>query len=662
MKIPPVLNHVACVFVFTLAAKITAQTLPPPVFPPVRPNPATMPSGTVVAWGSNDYGECNVPPGLSNVVAIAAGSSNPHSLALKSDGTVLTWGDVREERIVPFGLSDVVAIAAKSHSLALKSDGTVVAWGSNNYGSCNVPPGLSDVVAIAAGHYYSLALKNNGTVVAWGDNTCGQCNVPDGLSDVVAIAAGGYHSLALKSDGTVVAWGGNTFGECNVPPGLSGIVAITTGGYKSFALKSNGTVIMWGIKNNKDMYQVPVVAIASGSELCLALKKDGTVIGYWVNSVGPDIFPITKGTLTKLSETLTELSGVIAIAAEQYQYLAILKPTISFVNVPEISKALDIYVAELKRISEVQIPPNQQRQDFLIARKNAIINLTKKFITRLDELRNEFQKKGDTQTAEAFEELINKFKDAKSLENFAQTPQAANWFDVKTFELLKEVFTQSTPTTQHQSPKDLFERGENFYHGQNGVKQDYAEAFKYFSQAAHQGYVQAQTMLGNCYKHGNGVAQSHVKAFECYQKAATKGDSTAQFQLGLCYLHGQGVTQDYMKAGDWFEKSGDATGGAYLHNLGSSLLDGSFDPLSGLTPKQNYKQAFQILLKAESIQKKTSVDRQGDAATQYALGWCYYNGNGVAQNTTIGIELWQKAARRGSNEAQSVLRQIGRGW
>jgi hypothetical protein len=34
---------------------------------------ALMPDGTVVAWGDNSYGQCDVPPGLSNVVAISAG-------------------------------------------------------------------------------------------------------------------------------------------------------------------------------------------------------------------------------------------------------------------------------------------------------------------------------------------------------------------------------------------------------------------------------------------------------------------------------------------------------------------------------------------------------------------------------------------------------------
>ena len=45
---------------------------------------------------------------------------------------------------VPEGLTDVIAIAAGiQHSLAVKSDGTVIACGQNDAGQINVPPGVS---------------------------------------------------------------------------------------------------------------------------------------------------------------------------------------------------------------------------------------------------------------------------------------------------------------------------------------------------------------------------------------------------------------------------------------------------------------------------------------------------------------------------------------
>ena len=45
---------------------------------------------SVVAWGANTSGQTNVPVDLTNVMTVAAGNS--HSLVLKFDGTVATWG------------------------------------------------------------------------------------------------------------------------------------------------------------------------------------------------------------------------------------------------------------------------------------------------------------------------------------------------------------------------------------------------------------------------------------------------------------------------------------------------------------------------------------------------------------------------------------------
>ncbi len=265
----------------------------------------------VISWGSTNYGLTNIPAGLSNVTAIAVGSS--HNLALKGDGTVVGWGNTYGgQTSIPSGLSNVTAIAAGYyHSLALKGDGTVVAWGSTNYGVTssntitnlitnsvittnlitnavitngvtngfitnyvvttnsaittnrvtnivnttngvtNIPAGLSNVVAIAAGYYYSLALKGDGTVAAWGSTNYGQSfpYIPAGLSNVTAIAAGYRHAIALKSNGTVVCWGTTNYALTNIPAGLSNVTGIAIGYGHALALKSNGTVVCWGNTN-----------------------------------------------------------------------------------------------------------------------------------------------------------------------------------------------------------------------------------------------------------------------------------------------------------------------------------------------------------------------------------------------------------------------------
>src|SRR5262249_45465483 len=127
----------------------------------LRSSAASLSLGVVIAWGDYGSGQTNVPPGLTNIIGIAAGDYG--SLALKGDGTIVGWGGV----VGPFpALSNVVAIAAgSSFNFVLKTDGTLEGWGGYT-----PPTGLSNVAAIAAGKYHGLALKNDGTVVAWGDN------------------------------------------------------------------------------------------------------------------------------------------------------------------------------------------------------------------------------------------------------------------------------------------------------------------------------------------------------------------------------------------------------------------------------------------------------------------------------------------------------------
>ncbi|WP_212963256.1 cadherin-like beta sandwich domain-containing protein [Cohnella xylanilytica] len=289
----PSVGHAASFTVDSARGKIAAGALH---------SVALKSDGSVVAWGNNSNGQCNVPSGLTGAVDVVAG--NGHNLALKSDGTVAAWGYNGDgQSNVPSGLTGVKAIAAGTlHSLILKSDETVVAWGHNGYGQSNVPSGLTGVAAIAAGYFHSLALKSDGTVVAWGANE--PSNVPSGLTGVVAIAAGDFHSLALKSDGTVVAWGDNLYGQSVVPSGLTGVVAIAAGYSHSLALKSDGTVVAWGY-NSYGQSNVPagltgVVAIAAGSYHSLALKSDGTVVAWGYNNYGQSNVPAGLNLLTQV--------------------------------------------------------------------------------------------------------------------------------------------------------------------------------------------------------------------------------------------------------------------------------------------------------------------------------------------------------------------------
>jgi hypothetical protein len=301
-----------------------------------------LPSGTVVAWGDNSDGQTAVPAGLSNVIAVAAGSW--HSLGLKADGVVHAWGyDSVGQATVPPDLVDVIAISAGGyHSMALRSDGSIVAWGSNYAGQTNIPPGLNDVIAIAAGGEHSLALRSDGTVVGWGYNAYGQAEIPTDLRGVIAIAAGALHSLALKFDGTVVAWGYNA----NVPPGLAGGIGIAAGGDHSLALRSDGTVAAWG-GNFYGQSTVPpglydVTAIAAGEDFfntpdshSLALKSDGTVVAWGANTHGQSQVP-------------AGLDEVIAISAGGYHNLALVAQTPAILAQPISQTAEPGYNVEFR--------------------------------------------------------------------------------------------------------------------------------------------------------------------------------------------------------------------------------------------------------------------------------------------------------------------------
>ena len=76
-----------------------------------------------------------------------------------------------------------MASAGYSHSLALKTDGTLWSWGWNDDGqlgngtkSPSKYPGQIDTgfKMISAGDTFSLAVKNDGTIWTWGDNGYGQ--------------------------------------------------------------------------------------------------------------------------------------------------------------------------------------------------------------------------------------------------------------------------------------------------------------------------------------------------------------------------------------------------------------------------------------------------------------------------------------------------------
>ena len=278
---------------------------------------AMLTLGPVAAWGDNRSGQTLPPPGLSNVVSLAA--SGTFSLALKADGTVVAWGSGAGTN-VPAGLSNVVAISVGSSlALAVRSDGKAIAWGTGL--ATNVPLNVSNIVLTSGSINHALALREEGTVLEWGASSS-KSPVPPGLTSVSSIADGGSFGLASRTDGTVVTWGTSTPTAFIPLPSVpfTNVTSVAAGANHALALKSDGQVFVWG-SSQASVTNVPAnltnaMAIAAGNNFdqsqaySLVLRSNGLVTAWGAN--------------TFVTNVPSAVSNVVAIAAGSIHALALL--------------------------------------------------------------------------------------------------------------------------------------------------------------------------------------------------------------------------------------------------------------------------------------------------------------------------------------------------
>jgi alpha-tubulin suppressor-like RCC1 family protein len=267
-------------------------------------------------------------PNLSGIVMVSGGPH--HAAALASDGTVWTWGrngsgdlgnNTTTDSSVPVhvlgsggiglltGVSTVVAGGGDAITVALKSDGTVWTWGDNSSGQLGtgtvggnsmtpvqaVGPGgsgfLTGIVAIAAGGSAVSAVRgSDGSVWAWGWNYYGQLGIgstsptftatpsevvgPGGigfLTGVKRVVGGNADFLAVDSGGNVWGWGqdingqlgdGNTTTSQTSPVQTKGVggtgvlssISDISGSQHSLADLSEGTAMYaWGYNHDGEL-------------------------------------------------------------------------------------------------------------------------------------------------------------------------------------------------------------------------------------------------------------------------------------------------------------------------------------------------------------------------------------------------------------------------
>jgi len=202
--------------------------------------------GTLWSWGINTYGQLGINSsttyfsspkqvgGLTNWAAVRG--YNYHVLAIKSDGTLWSWG-LNNMGQLGLGISGTNYSSPKQVgllttwkylntgdnnedcSLAIKSDGTLWSWGYGTYGQLGY--GTSNVSspkqvasstswsAVSGGFYWMLAAKTDGTIWSWGKNQDYQLGLGvatyysspkqiGSLTSWLGIAGGGYSGFAIR--------------------------------------------------------------------------------------------------------------------------------------------------------------------------------------------------------------------------------------------------------------------------------------------------------------------------------------------------------------------------------------------------------------------------------------------------------------------------------
>ncbi len=260
--------------------------------------------GSIWAWGAATNGQLgdnqtsanrSSPTsviGAHSFTAVSVGS-NSHSLALKADGSLWAWGAAtngilgdnqtsanRSSPTSVIGAHSFIQISAgNAHSLALKQDGSVWTWGlassgqigDNTVTSRSSPTsvvGDHSFIQIGAGGASSIALKADGTAWTWGGNGSGQ--LADGTatarsSPVLVVGEFKYKKLPSNS---------NNFGALSYGP----LAVIKTGAAEGTRIDSiviqaaqsisAGMVRLWlsdanGVKLFKEITVLPLLSNAT---------------------------------------------------------------------------------------------------------------------------------------------------------------------------------------------------------------------------------------------------------------------------------------------------------------------------------------------------------------------------------------------------------------
>jgi len=286
--------------------------------------------------------------GYAQETWVKTGAGTEFSAALKSDGTLWTWGvnlngqlgiGSNAQQNLPVEVESEIAwtdfACGGFYLLAIKEDGTLWGSGLNFSGELGLgaaPTQVNSIVQIGedsdwmhvyAGQAHSIAIKQDGSLWGWGWNFYGQIGVGNTNNQIVPTAidtnwqwlkaaCGGAHTLALRSDSTLWAFGANLTGQLgeaidsqSLTPIQVGTetdwVDITAGFEFSAGRKSNNSLWTWGFNGNGQLGQgdnvnriVPTQVgnitdwthISAGSNYLFVIDSDNALFSCGFNASG----------------------------------------------------------------------------------------------------------------------------------------------------------------------------------------------------------------------------------------------------------------------------------------------------------------------------------------------------------------------------------------
>jgi len=177
--------------------------------------------------------------------------------------------------------------------------------------------------------------------------------------------------------------------------------------------------------------------------------------------------------------------------------------------------------------------------------------------------------------------------------------------------------------------------------GYGGVRQDNAEAIRWYEKSAAQGNATALGNLGWFYREGVAVAQDYQTSLDYYRRGAEAGDLSSIAAMGYAAQNGLGMPQNYDEARNWYDKGAKAGDAYSMASLGF-LYD------AGAGVKQDY------------VEARYWYEKGADAGSAYAMGnlsRLYDQGLGTAVDPQEAVRWAVAAVERGDPGKTTELKE-----